>query len=157
MAQTQAGPPWQAPKHLHTWRASWNEVLKGQTWSVLGPSRMVDGVGRVAHMGAPEHAKEAAKAFGVGALSQGLVTYAMGVPALWMLGKPTWALALGAAVAVALLWTGMKPTWREALTWSASRYVVSPANTSLAWSRWGRSPPKTHGPIGFLALQACGA
>ena len=48
---------------------------------------MVDGVGRVAHMGAPEHAKEAAKAFGVGALSQGLVTYAMGVPALWMLGS----------------------------------------------------------------------
>ena len=97
-----------APGRLHTWRASWNEVLKGQTWSVLGPARMVDGVGRVAHMGAPEHAKEAAKAFGVGALSQGLVTYAMGVPALWMLGESTWALGLGATVAIALLWKGTK-------------------------------------------------
>ena len=114
----------QAQEHLHTWRAAWHEVLKGQTWSVLGPSRMVDGVGRVAHMGAPAHAREAAKAFGVGALSQGLVTYAMGVPALWMLGKPTWAMALGTAVAVALAWTGFKPAWRESLAWSAMRYVV---------------------------------
>ena len=113
-----------APKHLHTWRASWHEVLKGQAWSVLGPSRVVDGVGRVAHMGSPEHAKEAAKAFGVGALSQGMVTYAMGVPALWMLGQPSWSLALGTAVVAALVWTGSRPAWREALAWSTSRYAV---------------------------------
>lgn len=112
------------PKHLHTWRASWHEVLKGQAWSVLGPSRVVDGVGRVAHMGSPEHAKEAAKAFGVGGLSQGMVTYAMGVPALWMLGQPSWSLALGTTVVAALVWTGSRRSWREALAWSASRYAV---------------------------------
>lgn len=113
-----------APKHVHTWRSAWHEVLKGQTWSVLGPSRMVDGVGRVAHMGATEHAKGAAQAFGVGALSQGLVTYTMGVPALWMLGQPGWSLALGAAVGAALMWTRSRPAWRESLAWSAMRYMV---------------------------------
>ena len=113
-----------APGHVHTWRAAWHEVLKGQTWSVLGPSRLVDGVGRVAHMGAPDHAKEAARAFGVGALSQGMVTYTMGVPALWLLEESSWSIILGLVVGTALMWTGSWPTWRASFAWSAMRYAV---------------------------------
>ena len=70
-----------------SWAVVWKEVLVGQTWALLGPFRLADGAGRLATVDDPRLKSAAgAKAFALGAASQGWATWFFAVPALALAG-----------------------------------------------------------------------
>ena len=107
-----------------SWRAAFHEVLRGQTWAFLAPFRMADGLGRIRAMAQAHRGWDAAKAFGLGALCQGWATFAMGVPALAMLGWPGSAAALGLVVLAGGAWLTRDASNLAILLLSVLRYGV---------------------------------
>lgn len=120
-----------------SWRAAWHEVLRGQTWAFLAPFRMADGLGRIRTMAQEHRGWDAAKAFGLGALCQGWATFAMGIPALAMLGWPGSAAALGLVVLAAGGWMARDASNQLVMLLSVLRYGVFASQYLLCLAAFG--------------------
>ena len=82
------------------WAVVWKEVLVGQTWALLGPFRLADGAGRLSATDDSRLQSVAgAKAFAMGAASQGWATWFFAIPALGLMGLGVYAGALGVLIA----------------------------------------------------------
>ena len=119
------------------WSEVWPEVLGGQTWALLGPFRLADGIGRLALCRNPKlRGKLGAGAFARGAAAQGWATWAWMAPAMFIW---QWhVMGMGLLVFVGI--TGfalLRHTSLTTMALSAARYVVFAVQYLLCLSSFG--------------------
>ena len=124
-----------------SWTVVWKEVLVGQTWALLGPFRLADGAGRLATVDDPRLKSAAgAKAFALGAASQGWATWFFAVPALALAGFGLCAGMLGLVIALVGRWLSMSFHGSVAAL-SLLRYVTFATQYLLMLSAWNVLDP----------------
>ncbi len=129
------------PGTSRSWAVVWKEVLVGQTWALLGPFRLADGAGRLATVDDPRLKSEAgAKAFALGAASQGWATWFFAIPALALAGFGFWAGMLGLLVALVGRWLSLRFHGSVAAL-SLLRYVTFATQYLLMLSAWNVLAP----------------
>ena len=127
----------------------WKEVLVGQTWALLGPFRLADGAGRLATVDDPRLKSAAgAKAFALGAASQGWATWFFAVPALALAGFGVCAGMLG--LMIALVGRGLSLSFHGSVAaLSLLRYITFATQYLLMLSAWNVLEPD---PVDFLGV-----
>ncbi|HBS20154.1 MAG TPA: hypothetical protein DEA66_04850 [Flavobacteriales bacterium] len=124
-----------------SWAVVWKEVLVGQTWALLGPFRLADGAGRLATVDDSRLKSAAgAKAFALGAASQGWATWFFAVPALALAGFGLYAGILGLLIALVARWVPMSFHGSVAAC-SLLRYVTFSTQYLLMLSAWNVLDP----------------
>ena len=142
------------PGTSRSWAVVWKEVLVGQTWALLGPFRLADGAGRLATVDDPRLKSAAgAKAFALGAASQGWATWFFAVPALAMAGFEACAGMLGLLIALVGSWLSLSFHGSVAAL-SLFRYVTFATQYLLMLSAWNVLDPTQWISLGFPRIAA---
>ena len=137
-----------------SWTVVWKEVLVGQTWALLGPFRLADGAGRLATVDDPRLKSAAgAKAFALGAASQGWATWFFAVPALALAGFSLFAGMLGLLIALVGRWLSLSFHGSVAAL-SLLRYVTFATQYLLMLSAWNVLDPTQWISLGFPRIAA---
>ena len=139
---------------MRTWAVAWKEVLVGQTWALLGPFRLADGVGRLSAANDRRLKGTAgAKAFAVGAMSQGWATWCWAIPALCLVGHGWAAACLGLIVGALARWIPMSFHWSVGVL-SLVRYATFALQYLLMLSAWNVLHPVQWVAHGFPRIAA---
>ena len=142
------------PGTSRSWAVVWKEVLVGQTWALLGPFRLADGAGRLATVDDPRLKSMAgAKAFALGAASQGWATWFFAVPALALAGFGLCAGVLGLLIALVGRWLSQSFHGSVAAL-SLLRYVTFATQYLLMLSAWNVLDPTQWISFGFPRIAA---
>ena len=142
------------PGTSRSWAVVWKEVLVGQTWALLGPFRLADGAGRLATVDDPRLKSAAgAKAFALGAASQGWATWFFAVPALALAGFGFCAGMLG--LMIALVGRGLSLSFHGSVAaLSLLRYITFATQYLLMLSAWNVLEPTQWISSGFPRIAA---